>query len=94
MKKSVVFLIAALAFFAGLSGGILSGFILAPVKKGVRTNITVNGSVRLPGKKSRKKKKKKKKISAPGYFLKNIPAAAGSGDNKKRKGNKKWIGQK
>lgn len=92
MKKSVVFLIAALAFFAGLSGGILSGFILAPVKKGFRTNITVNGSVRLPGKKSRKKKKKK--ISAPGYFLKNIPAAAGSGDNKKRKGNKKWIGQK
>ena len=90
MKKSVVFLIAALAFFVVFSGGILSGFILAPVKKGVRTNITVNGSVRLPGKKSRKKKK----ISAPGYFLKNIPAAAGSGDNKKRKGNKKWIGQK
>ena len=91
MKKSVVFLIAALTFFIGFTGGIISGFVFAPIKKGFTMKISVNSNVNLSGKKA---KKRKKQIDGHREFIKNIPAMTQADDKKKRKGRKKWIGQK
>ena len=53
--------------------------------------ISVNSNVNLSGKKA---KKRKKQIAGHREFIKNIPAMTQADDKKKRKGRKKWIGQK
>lgn len=94
MKKSVVALITILSFLVGISGGIVCGFIFAPIKKGF--NLKFKFIFNECGNKNNYKIEKgqgpdKKSESSPAEKIFRLT------DNAKKtqkKGKGKWIGQK
>ncbi len=81
MKRSTAVIIAVLAFFAGMSWG----FMVSPIKKGIRISIGSDNTTYVKEKKKSGKKKKDDGI---------IPVPDMSVQGNKGKGRRKWTGRK
>ncbi len=92
MKKSMVFLIAALTFFLGTAGGVIIGIMAAPVKKGIHFSFRFN--FKNCGNKKTCKFSDNNTPDVSSGPEKNICIPEVFRNKKVKKGKEKWIGRK